>query len=147
LLARGRDRDYAVGIWTAPALHVVGLVVLVPWLGATGAGLSWAMAQLGYLAISCVQLRGTQLAPWRLLAAPLVLAGVTAGAALLAGAVVDGDRYSLAARLAAGALVGGLGLWIVELRGRMHLLGDGLVQASGLQRGTRGRCGTVSDAP
>ncbi|MCK5940587.1 MAG: hypothetical protein KAI24_01360 [Planctomycetes bacterium] len=138
LLAGSRDRAYANGLLWPAVLHTLALgsLWLLPELGgaalATVAATAAALAQAGYL---CCGLWANHVgrAFARALPGPVVAAFATAGAAALP---VDGlaPAWQLPARLLLGAGAFALALWLLELRGRLRNVGDGLASASGFAR-------------
>lgn len=136
LLSAFRDRAYAHGFGWPSVAHLLLLLTAaqVPWPSAAAsavlaAGIA-ALAQLAYatggLAATRVSWRERVRAIWQ---APLV-ATATAAATAAPPWFVDGP-FRLPLQLAAGAFAFGLGLWLVELRGRWRRVGDGLAAASG----------------
>lgn len=135
LLAAGRDRAYANGLLWPATLHAAALTTLwlAPGLGGAGqatlAATAAALAQAGYLFCSLWAMHcGPAFA--RALLAPTVAAMATAGAASLP---VDwlAAPLQLPMRLASGAAAFVVVLWLLELRGRIRNVGDGLATASG----------------
>jgi hypothetical protein len=64
---------------------------------------------------------------------PLAVAALTAGAAAAAAACAETPLLRLAAQLAGGGTACAFGLWLVEFRGRVGRIGDGLAAASGFR--------------
>lgn len=135
LLASGRDRAYAHGLgW--PALLQFLLLLALPLAGdrdaatlALLAAAAAALAQGVYLTSGlCTTSAARPLGG--ILRAPLLAALATAGAAALPATWLPAPAQ-LPAHLLLGAAGFAVALWWLELRGRIHRVGDGLATASG----------------
>lgn len=135
LLASQRDRSYAHGLGWPAVLQACALLALVavPNLEAamlaTLAATAAAVAQSVYLVNGLSTLQVSR-AFSRSLGGPLLAALATAGAASLP---VDwlATNWQLPARVCFGAAGYAVVLWLLELRGRVSQVGDGLATASG----------------
>ncbi|MBP8299790.1 MAG: oligosaccharide flippase family protein [Planctomycetes bacterium] len=133
LFAQGRDTAYAAGLWWPALVHALLLGTFAALGDAASAALAMLLAQVAYLGAGLALLRrslaGT---PWSFWIGPLATAAATAATAAVPGLALEG-RLGLIAQLIAGGLGFGLALWLVELRGRVRTLGDGLAAASGFR--------------
>lgn len=137
LLAKKRDLTYAHGLGWPSVLHATALVALFTVDGldaamlATLAATAAAFAQGVYLT-SGLSALGVSPSFVRALAAPLVAAAATAACAALPVAWLD-PAWQLPARITLGAFGFAATLWLLELRGRLSQVGDGLATASGFK--------------
>ena len=135
LFADRRDHAYAIGL-LLPALLHAGLLGLVSTGGSPGAAAAAMLAGHGlYLLIGLCQQRDLLALLPRAAAPAVLVAAATAAAAALTGATVAGN-LGLLLQLTAGGLAAAVTLWLVELRGRLTRIGDGLAAASGLVQPT-----------
>ncbi|MCR9246376.1 MAG: oligosaccharide flippase family protein [bacterium] len=131
LFAGRRDRGYASGLLWPALLHALLLGLLAGGTAATAAGAMLA-ANIAYLGGGILLARGSGAPRWApALVAPSLVAAATVAAAWLAGQVLE-PPFALPLQLVAGGLACATTLWLVELRGRVLRLGDGLAAASGL---------------
>lgn len=142
LLALGRDRDYGSTFAGPAVLQVIACFVLGALSRGHGEGADASGALLG--AAAALLAHGTYV--WRArravaphllsapvsFAAPLAIAAAT-WAAAAAPALCGAGHVVLALQLTSGGAVFLAGVWLVELRGRLHRLGDGLAAASGFR--------------
>lgn len=126
VIARGSLRPYFTAVAAGIALALgLGAATVEPF-GATGVAFAGAAAQLVAALVCAVALHRrvpfAVVGPWR---RPALHAALVAAAALL------GARWGAAAQLGLGAVAFGLGLFLLEMRGRVGQLGSGLQRASG----------------
>ena len=139
LLAAGRDRVYALGMIGPAAAHAAALAAAPAWFGgnagdAAAAAAAIAIAAHGaYAACGFAATKAGNAVRGLDVAQPLAVAALTAGAAAVPAALADGGLPGLAMQLAAGGCACALGLWLVEFRGRIGRVGDGLAAASGFR--------------
>ena len=141
LLAAGRDRRYAHSMVWPAAAHAAAVACAPLWLAdtaglgaaAAAAAASAAAAQTAYAACGFAATQAWTAVRALDVAQPAAVAALTAGAAAAAGGLVDDAMARLALQLAAGGGACGVGLWLVEFRGRIHRIGDGLAAASGFR--------------
>lgn len=135
LLAGKRDRTYAHGLGWPSVLHAGALIALVaaPDLDAailaTLAATAAAVAQAIYLCSGLSALDGSRSFVWAL-GGPLLAAVATAASATIPVPWLDAP-WQLPARICIGAAGFASVLWMLELRGRLSQVGDGLATASG----------------
>ena len=135
LLASGRDRAYANGLLWPSVCHAGALLALVsvPNLGAamlaTLAATAATVAQASYM-ICGLSAREVPRLFLSALGGPLLAAGATAAAAAIPLPWLA-PGWQLPAQITLGAAGFGIVLWLLELRGRLSRVGDGLATASG----------------
>lgn len=138
LLAQKRDLSYANGLGWPAVLHATALfaLVAVPNLDAamlaTLAATAAAVAQGIYLTsgLSALHVSPTFL---RALAGPTIAALATAACAAAPVTWAE-PAWQLPLRIAFGATGFAATLWLLELRGRLTQVGDGLATASGFKQ-------------
>ena len=138
LLASKRDSAYAHGLGWPSVLHAGALLALF-WapdvraeLLAPLAAIVAAVAQAIYLTRGLAALHATRLFVGSL-GRPLVAAAVTAAAAAIPVHWLH-SHWQLPARICLGAAGFVIVLWLLELRGRLSRVGDGLATASGFNK-------------
>lgn len=139
LLAAGRDVAYAHSmVWPAAAhaAAVAGAALGVVGEAATAAAFAAVVAVAAHAAYAGAGFAATQaFSSLRALdfVQSLAVAALTAGAAAAAAACAEPPLLRLAAQLAGGGAACAFGLWLVEFRGRVGRIGDGLAAASGFR--------------
>ncbi len=146
LLAAGRDAAYARGLGWPSVLHLASLAAAAfaltgkaassHWQPPLAAALAGACAVLAHAAYAIDGLHATRHLrpePLRLrVGGPVFVAAATGIFAALPHLCGD-VAFVLPLQLASGAIAFMAGLWLVELRGRVARLGDGLASASGFR--------------
>jgi hypothetical protein len=139
LLANHRDGAYAFAFAGSAALQFALLAMLTvagpldaadaAMLAATATALAHGAYATFSLAVTRATWRGNLPRAWQ----ALLLAALTAAAAIAPARLASEGTWRLALQLAAGGAAFACGLWWLELRGRWRRVGDGLADASGLR--------------
>ncbi|HEX6813684.1 MAG TPA: oligosaccharide flippase family protein [Planctomycetota bacterium] len=144
LLAEGRDAAYARGLGWPSVLQLLGLAAAAiamtslaapmpvePWHAAAVASACAVLAHAIYLLHGLRATRELRQQPlWHRALPGLLVAAATAVGAAVPRCCGDGAMV-VVLQVLAGGIAFGASMWLVELRGRVARLGDGLAQASG----------------
>ena len=131
LFASRRDTAYAGGLLWPALLHAGLLGLLAGRSAPVEAAAAMLCAHTLYLGLGLAMQPGL-LRQLPRAVAPALLVALATGLATAGAGLAAPPALSLVVQLAAGATTFTAALWLVELRGRIDRIGDGLAAASGL---------------